>query len=84
VTFYKVSKLTPKAVLLAELRKILLRAQARAREGDLKEELYNFAMDIDMEIGESLPAMTLRVVQATLKGEYVSTFNKLSNQAQFA
>jgi hypothetical protein len=83
VTFYKVSKLTPKAVLLAELRKILLRAQARAREDDLEEELYDFAMDIDVEIVESLPAMTLRVVQAKLKGEYVSTFNKLSNWAQF-
>ncbi len=71
-------------VLLAELRKILLRAQVRAREDHLEEELYNFAMDIDVEIGESLPAMTLRVVQAKLKGEYVSTFNKLSNRAQFA
>jgi hypothetical protein len=84
VTFYKVSKLTPKVVLLVELRKILLRAQARAREDDLKEELYNFAMDIDVEIGESLPAMTLQLVQAKLKGEYMSTFNKLSNRAQFA
>jgi hypothetical protein len=40
-------------------------------------------MDIDVEIGESLPAMTLWVVQAKLKEEYVSTFNKLSNWAQF-
>ncbi len=39
VTFYKVLKLTLKAVLLAELRKILLRAQVRAREDDLEEEL---------------------------------------------
>jgi hypothetical protein len=39
VTFNKVSKLTPKGVLLAEFRKILLRAQAWAREDDLEEEL---------------------------------------------
>jgi hypothetical protein len=84
VTFYKVSKLTPKVVLLAELRKILTMAQERAREDALEEELYDFAMDIDVPIGESLPAMTLRVVQAKLKGELVSTFNKLSNRAQYA
>ncbi len=83
VTFYKVSKLTPKAVLLAELRKILLMAQERAKADDLEEELYDFSMDIDVAIGDSLPEMTLWVVQAKLKGEYVSTFNKLSNWAQF-
>ncbi len=84
VTFYKVSKLTPKAVILAELKKILLMAQEWAKEDNLDKELYDFAMDIDVETGDSLPAMTLRVVQAKLKGEYVSTFNKLSNRAQFA
>jgi hypothetical protein len=84
VTFYKVSKLTPKNVLLAELKKILLMAQDRAREDALEEDLYNFSMDIDVAIGETLPEMTLRVVQAKLKGEFVSTFNKLNNRAQFA
>ena len=83
VTFYKVLKLTPKAVLLAKLRKILTMAQGQAREDALEEDLYNFAMDIDVPIGESLPAMTLLVVQAKLKGELVLTFNKLSNRAQY-
>jgi hypothetical protein len=84
VTFYKVSKLTPKAVLLAELRKMLLMAQEWAKADNLEEELYDFYMDIDVAIGDSLPEMTLRVVQAKLKREYVSTFTKLSNRAQFA
>jgi hypothetical protein len=83
VTFYKVSKLTPKDVLLAELKKILHMAQARAREVDLEEDLYDFLMDMDVAIGETILDMTLRMVQAKLKGEYVSTFNKLNNQAQF-
>jgi hypothetical protein len=64
VTFYKVSKLTPKNVLLAELKKILLMAQDRAREDALEEDLYNFLMDIYVAIRETLPEMTLRVVQA--------------------
>jgi hypothetical protein len=84
VTFYKVSKLTPNDVLIAELKKILLMAQARAREDELEEDLYDFSMDMDMAIKESLPEMTLRVVQAKLRGEYVSTFNKLNNRVQFA
>jgi hypothetical protein len=48
-------------------------AQARAREDKLEEDLYDFLMDIDVAIGESLPKMTLQVVQAKLSGEYVST-----------
>jgi hypothetical protein len=84
VMFYKVSKLTPKNVLLAELKKILLMAQDRAREDALEEDLYDFSMDIDVAIKETLPEMTLRVLQAKLKGIYISTFNKLNNQAQFA
>ncbi len=81
VTFYKVSKLTPKDVLLAELKKILLMAQW---EDKLEEDLYDFLMDMDVAIGETLPEMILHVVQAKLRREYVSTFNKLNNQAQFA
>jgi hypothetical protein len=84
VTFYKVSKLTSKDVLLAELKKILLMAQARAREDELEEDLYDFLMGMDMAIGETLPEMTFGVVQAKLRGEYVSTCNKLNNRAQFA
>jgi hypothetical protein len=79
VTFYKVSKLTPKDILLAELKKILHMAQARAREDELEEDLYDFLMDMDVAIRETIPDMTLHVVKAKLKGEYVSTFNKLNN-----
>jgi hypothetical protein len=84
VTFNKVSKLTPKAVILAELKKIFLKTQDKAKADNLDEDMYDFSMDIDVEIGESLPVMTLRVVQAKLKGEYVATFNKLSTWAQYA
>ncbi len=84
VTFNKVLKLTPKTVLLAELRRILSMAQERAKDDALEEDLYDFLMDIDVPIRESLPAMMLHVVQAKLKGELVSTFNKLSNWAQYA
>jgi hypothetical protein len=83
-TLYKVSKLSPKDVLLAELKKILHMAQAKAREYDLNEDLYNILMDMDVAIGETMPDMTLRAVQAKLKGENVSTFNRLSNRAQYA
>jgi hypothetical protein len=75
VTFYKVSKLTPNDILLAELKKILHMAQARAREDKLEEDLYDFSMNMNVAIGETIPDMTLRVVQAKLKGEYISTFN---------
>ncbi len=84
VTFYKVSTLTPKDVLLAELKKILHMAQARAKEEDLEEDLYDFLMDMDVAIRETIPNLTLQVVQAKFKGEYVSTFNKLNNLVQFA
>jgi hypothetical protein len=84
VTFYKVSKLSLEDVLLAELKKNLHMAQAKTREDDLDEELYNFLMDMDVAIGETTPDMTLCVVQAKLKGENVSTFDRLSNCVQYA
>jgi hypothetical protein len=84
VSFYKVSKLTPKEVLLAELRKILLAAQEKAKEDDLDPDVYDFILDLDVEETDSLPEMTLKIQTAKLKGEDVSTFNRLSNRAQFA
>lgn len=73
VSIYKVSKLTPKEVLLAELKKILLNAQERARNDDLDFNAYDFSLDLDVESKESLPEMTLKVQTAKLKGEDVSS-----------
>ena len=84
VSIYKVSKLTPKEVLLAELRKILLAAQEKAKEDNLDPDVYDFILDLDVEEFDSLPDMTLKIQTAKLKGEDVSTFNRLSNRAQFA
>jgi hypothetical protein len=84
VSIYKVSKLTPKDVILEELKKILLMAQEKARADNLDLERYDFLLDLDVEDHSTLPAMTLRIQAAKLRGEDVSTFNKLNNRAQFA
>lgn len=84
VSLYKVSKLTPKDVILEELKRILLMAQEIARQDALDSELYNFTMDLDVEDTSSLPAMTLKIQAAKLRGEEVSTFHKLNNRAQYA
>lgn len=84
VTFYKVSKLTPKEVILAEMKKILLKAQERAREDELDFDSYDFSLDLGIEPTASLPEMTLKIQTAKLKGEEVSTFHKLNNRAQYA
>jgi hypothetical protein len=68
VSFYKVSKLTPKEVLLTELRKILLAAQERAKEDNLDPDAYDFTLDLDLEETDSLPKMTLKIQTAKLKG----------------
>jgi hypothetical protein len=39
---------------------------------------------MDVPIGESLPAFNSKIQNAKLKGQDVSTFNNLSNRAQFA
>ncbi len=41
-------------------------------------------MDIDVPIGETLHEINLKIQNAKLKGQDVSTFNKLRNHAQFA
>ena len=84
VSIYKVSKLTPKDVILEELKKILLMAQEKARKDDLELELYDFLLDLDVEDTSVLPAMTLRIQAAKLRGEEVATFNRLINRAQYA
>jgi hypothetical protein len=45
VTFFKVFKMTPKAVTLAELWKILLEAQRRGLDNLLDTSTYDFTLD---------------------------------------
>jgi hypothetical protein len=84
VSICKVSKNTPKDVILKELEKILIMTQEKARDDNMNLEDYDFSMDIDVDIGRTLPTMNLQVQIAKLKGQDVYTFNKLSNRAQYA
>jgi len=49
----------------------------------MDKEKFDFSMDIDVPIKETLPKINLKIQNAKLKGQDVSTFNKLSNHAQF-
>ncbi len=87
VNLFKVSTLTRKEVILAEPRKILFKAQwlAQDKSGDMMK--YDFTMEPDVAIGETLPALpalNLRVQNFKLRGQEVSIFNKLSKRAQMA
>jgi hypothetical protein len=84
VTFFRVSTMTPKEVLLAELRRILIEAQKQASEDLLDTTSVNFTLDDGIEFGKSLPPMNLRIQIAMLKGLLVLDFNKLSHHAQHA
>jgi hypothetical protein len=59
VTVFKVSTQIPKPMVLAEFRKILARAQQMARDDSMEEEDYDFTMELDVAIGETLPPMNL-------------------------
>jgi hypothetical protein len=84
VTFFRVSMMTPKEVLLAELRRILIKAQKQASEDLLDTTSMDFTLDDGMEFGKSLPPMNLSIQVAMLKGLQVLAFNKLSHHAQHA
>jgi hypothetical protein len=84
VTFFKVSTMTPKEFLLAELTKILHDAQKRAQQDSLDTTTFDFTLDDGIKIGESLPPMNLPIQVAMLKGLPVNTFNQLSHHAQQA
>ena len=58
--------------------------QAKASVKYMDQEKFNFSMDMNIPIGKSLPAFNLKIQNAKLKGQDVSTFSKLSNRAQFA
>ena len=55
-----------------------------ARDNSMEEEDYDFTMELDVAIRETLPPMNLQIQNAKLKGQEVSTFNKLSSRAQYA
>ena len=84
VTFFCVSTMTPKAVILAELRMILHQAQQRALADARDTSTFDFSLDKGIEVGKSLPPMNLRVQVALLEGAPVNDFLKLSHQAQQA
>ena len=85
VSIFKVSTATDKKVILAELKRILSNAQAIAEiKGMDHLDKYDFSMEMDVAIGESLPEMNLRVQNAKLRGQDMAIFNKLSGKAQYA
>jgi hypothetical protein len=75
VTFFKVSTMTPKEVLLAELTKILHEAQKCTQQVSLDTNTFDFTLDDGIKIGESLQPMNLCIQIAMLKGLPVNTFN---------
>ncbi len=66
------------------MTKILIKAQDMAKEYGLEDNLVGFSMDIDVPIGKPLPEMLLRILTAKLRGEDLSTFNRLNNRVQSA
>ncbi len=82
VSLFRVSTATRKKVILAEMKKILLKAQklAQLESGDMM--LHDFSMELD--VMESLPDMKLGVKNAKLRCQEVAIFNKLNNRAQMA
>jgi hypothetical protein len=59
VSIFKVSTATKKEVIHAELKRILLNAQAKVSVEYMDQEKFNFSMDMDVLIGKSLPAFNL-------------------------
>ncbi len=78
VSIFKVSTATRKEVIHAELKRILHNAQAMANLQYMDNKKFDFSMDINVPIGESLPAFNSRIQNAKLKGKDVSTFNSLA------
>jgi hypothetical protein len=82
--FFKVSAATPKHVILAKLKRLLLEAQKRVQNDLLDITTYDFTLDKGILDGALLPEMNLCVQNALLRGQEVTAFNKLSHQAQQA
>ncbi len=84
VSIFKVSTATDKQVILAELKRILSNAQAKAEAKGIGFDKYDFSMEMDVMIGETLPEMNLRLQNAKLRGQDLTIFNRLSKRAQYA
>ncbi len=59
VTVFKVATQIHKPVILAEFKKILTSAQQMARDDYMDKENYDFTMELDVAIRETLPLMNL-------------------------
>ncbi len=82
VSIFKVSTAMDKSVILAELKRILSNAQAKAETKGIEfYDKYDFSMEVDVAIGETLPKMNLRVQNAKLCGQDLAIFNKISGRA---
>jgi hypothetical protein len=84
VSFFKVSTVTPKHVILAKLKRILLEAQKRVQDDLLDITTYTFTLDKEILDGASLPEVNVCVQNALLRVQEVMAFNKLSHRAQQA
>ncbi len=84
VSFFKVSTVTPKHIILAKLKRILPEAQRRVQDDLLDITMYDFTLDKGILDGASLPEMNLCVQNLLLRGQEVTAFNKLSHWAQQA
>ena len=61
VSIFKVSTAMKKKVIHAELKRILLNAQAKASVEYMDQKKINFSMNMDIPIGKSLPAFNLKI-----------------------
>ena len=84
VSIFKVSMATDKRVILAELKRIISNAQAKAEAKGIGFDKYDFSMEMDVMIGETLPEMNLRLQNAKLSEQDLAIFNRLSERAQYA
>jgi hypothetical protein len=67
VSIFKISTATRKDIILAELKRILNNAQAIADLQGLEvHEQYDFSMELDVPLGESLPPLNLRLKNTKL------------------
>jgi hypothetical protein len=84
VSICNVSAATDKRVILAELKCILSSAQAKADAKGIGFNKYDFSMEMDIMIGETLPEMNLHLQNVKLCGQDLTIFNRLNRRAQYA
>ena len=84
VTFFKVSTLTPKKVILSKLKHILGAAQSWALSDLLDPLAFDFIGNEGVGIGENLPLMNLQIQVVMLRGSQVTALNWLGHHTQHA